>query len=81
MNVVEKLQEIIRVQEEQTKMKLGALNQPIDSNGIQEIEALLEEKLPNEIIALYEYANGQTDSGNGIFLENNFATRRKLFDN
>lgn len=78
MNVVEKLQEIIRVQEEQTKMKLGALNQPIDSNAIQEIEALLEEKLPKEIIALYEYANGQNDSANGIFFGEQFCNSEEI---
>lgn len=74
MNITTKLEEIIAIQRNNFKEPIGDLNPPIPGNDIEKIEQLLDEKLPVEIKALYTFANGQSDLGNGVLFGEKFCS-------
>ncbi|TNH02471.1 hypothetical protein FHQ26_04945 [Testudinibacter sp. TR-2022] len=72
MNIITKFQEIMAIQQNNVEASSGTLNPPVSDSELQKIENLLQESLPTEIKALYSFANGQNDDGNGIFFGDNF---------
>jgi len=66
MEISNKLQHIIQIQNDHSEEKFGELNKPITDEQIFSIEKHLDEPLPNEFKELYSFSNGQSKSGNGI---------------
>lgn len=66
MNIVNKLKEIVLIQNENSDINNSIFNDPIDEHRVQQIESLLGESLPGEFITLYRFADGQTSGAEGI---------------
>lgn len=78
MELKNKLEQIVRIQEEFSAEKPGPLNPPISQTQIQQLESLLEEPLPADLIQLYSFANGQSDDGHGIFFGERFISAGEI---
>jgi cell wall assembly regulator SMI1 len=52
---------IIKWQIENSNLSPNCLREPIDTNSINEVEELIEEKFPSDLLELYSYSNGQTN--------------------
>ncbi|WP_051884678.1 SMI1/KNR4 family protein [Chryseobacterium luteum] len=78
MSITKKFQEIISLQKSHDEESPGILNPPISNSDIEEIEKLLEEKLPSEILELYCFANGQNDIGNGVLFGHSFCNSEEI---
>jgi hypothetical protein len=78
MDLVNKLQEIILIQNDNSDEKIGELNAPIEERQITQIEKLLGEPLCDEFIKLYSYADGQIEGGKGILFGERFVSSEEL---
>lgn len=80
MSVVDKFQEIIQVQTDDSETKPSKLNAPASDISLERIEHLLGEPLPAEIRTLYKYANGQEANSEGIFFGERFMSAEEISD-
>ncbi len=70
MNLIQKLQQIIQIQDTNSDEEIAELNKPIKEAQIKQIEALLSEQLPEDFKAIYHFADGQIQQGKGaLFYE------------
>lgn len=80
MNLIKKFEQIIKFQNNNSDEILKILNKPILQQEILEIEKLLGEKLNEEVLKLYHFANGQSDDNNGIFFGEKFITSEEIIN-
>ncbi|WP_412476225.1 SMI1/KNR4 family protein [Flavobacterium sp. TBRC 19031] len=78
MNITTKFQKILAFQMDNKVDIIDALNNTISISQIDKIENLLKEKLPDDIIELYTYANGQKQNDKGIFFDFSFCTADEI---
>jgi len=78
MSITKKIQDIVSLQKIHDGEPPGILSPPISNREIEEIEKLLEDKLPSEMLELYRFANGQDDAGNGVLFGHSFCNSEEI---
>ena len=72
MNIIDKLGQIIKIQDEHSDEKIGDFNRPVTQKAISQIETLIKEPLLENWKELYQFANGQTKNGKGLLFGHRF---------
>lgn len=78
MSVVNKLKQIIQIQDERSTEKTGEFNTPVSAEHLLQIEQLLGEPLSNEFKELYSFSDGQAMDGKGLLFGERFISAEEI---
>jgi cell wall assembly regulator SMI1 len=78
MEIINKFQQIIEIQNENSNEKIGELNTPISNEHLFKIEKLISEPLSNEFKELYSFSNGQSFDGKGLLFGERFISSEEI---
>jgi len=78
MEIIRKWKEIVNWQRNNSQEQIGDFAEPITEEQFSVLEKLLEEFLPLEFKMLYQFSNGQTESGNGMLFGERFISSDEI---
>lgn len=78
MTIVDKLNQIIQLQNEHSSEKIGAFNPPVTVENLLKIEQLIGEPLSDEFKELYSFSDGQTTDGREVLFGERFISAEEI---